>query len=291
MLAVGTAYEAAETVADFGGDVLVLTPYRIGEDPIPLPGRVVRTVGSVGAVRALVGARVVVECMTSMRRHGIGEQDVPKLLTALDDVRLEGFALHLPMDRPDGYDPVREASDWVGRLVSAGLPVPAVYVSHLSSQEIARLHEAHPGLVFRPRIGTRLWLGDHDALDCRGTVLDVVPVAKGDRYGYRQLKAPVDGHLVIVAGGTAHGVGLEAPKYMHGLTPRAKNLARAGLATVNRTTSPFSWAGRKLAFAEPPHMQISMLFVPGETAPPTVGEELRATLRHTTTQFDRVIDR
>ncbi|WP_055589071.1 alanine racemase [Streptacidiphilus griseoplanus] len=291
MLAVGTAYEAAEAVEYFGGDVLVLTPYRIGEDPVPLPRRVIRTVGSVSGVRALVGCRVVVECMTSMRRHGINEPDVPKLVTALDDVRLEGFALHLPLDRPDGYDPVQECADWVDRLTAAGLPIPAVYVSHLSADEIGRLRGMYPGLAFRPRIGTRLWLGDHDALDCRGTVLDVTPVAKGDRYGYRQLKAPVDGHLVVVAGGTAHGVGLEAPKYMHGVTPRAKNLARAGLATVNRTPSPFSWNGRKAAFAEPPHMQVSILFVPGETAPPTVGEELRATLRHTTTHFDRTVDR
>ncbi|MGA5703899.1 alanine racemase [Peterkaempfera bronchialis] len=291
MLAVGTAYEAAEAVEFFGGDVLVLTPYRIGEDPVPLPGRVVRTVGSVSGVRALVGSRVVVECMTSMRRHGINEQDVPKLVTALEDVRLEGFALHLPLDRPEGHDPVRECSEWVARLSAAGLPIPAVYVSHLSADEIGRLRALHPGLVFRARIGTRLWLGDHGALDCRGTVLDVTPVAKGDRYGYRQLKAPTDGHLVVVAGGTAHGVGLESPKHMTGVTPRAKNLARAGLATVNRTPSPFIWGGRKAAFAEPPHMQVSILFVPGETAPPTVGEELRAILRHTTTHFDRTVDR
>ncbi|MFJ6212571.1 alanine racemase [Streptomyces sp. NPDC092296] len=291
MLAVGTSYEARDAVEDFGGDVLVLTPYRIGEDPVPLPGRVVRTVASVSGVRALVGRRVVVECMTSMRRHGINPEDVAKLGAALDDVRLEGFALHLPLDHPDGYDPVQECTAWIGRLTAAGLPIPAVYVSHLSAEELGRLRGLHPGTVIRPRIGTRLWLGDHGALDCRGTVLDVTPVVKGDRYGYRQLKAPMDGHLVVVAGGTAHGVGLEAPKHMTGVTPRAKNLARAGLATVNRTVSPFSWGGRKAAFAEPPHMQVSILFVPGDTAPPTVGEELRATLRHTTTYFDRTVDR
>jgi hypothetical protein len=291
MLAVGTSYEAAEAVEFFGGDVLVLTPYRIGEDPVPLPGRVVRTVAGISGVRALVGRRVVVECMTSMRRHGIDQQDVDKLATALEDVRLEGFALHLPLDRPDGHDPVTEVSDWVARLIAAGLPIPAVYISHLSAQEVGRLRGLYPTIPFRARIGTRLWLGDHGALDCRGTVLDVTPIAKGERYGYRQLRAHDDGHLVVVAGGTAHGVGLEAPKYMSGVTPRAKNLARAGLATVNRTVSPFSWGGRKAAFAEPPHMQVSILFVPGETAPPTVGEELRATLRHTTTHFDRTVDR
>ncbi len=65
-----------------------------------------------------------------------------------------------------------------------------------------------------------------------------------------------------MAGGTSHGVGLEAPKALHGVMPRAKGVARAGLATVNRNLSPFVWAGKQRWFAEPPHMQVSILFVP-----------------------------
>jgi hypothetical protein len=38
-------------------------------------------------------------------------------------------------------------------------------------------------------------------------------------------------------------------------------------------------------------MQVSILFVPAEAAEPKVGEELVAHLRHTTTQFDRIVDR
>ena len=136
-----------------------------------------------------------------------------------------------------------------------------------------------------------MWLGDHDATEYRGAVLDVTRIAKGERYGYRQEKAAADGHLVVVAGGTSHGVGLEAPKALHGLMPRAKGVARAGLATVNRNLSPFVWAGKQRWFAEPPHMQVSILFLPSDVAPPAVGDELVAHLRHTTTQFDRVVDR
>ena len=84
-------------------------------------------------------------------------------------------------------------------------------------------------------------------------------MAKGDRFGYRQQKAASDGWLVVVAGGTSHGVGLEAPKALHGVMPRAKGVARAGLATVNRNLSPFVWAGKQRWFAEPPHMQVSIL--------------------------------
>jgi hypothetical protein len=291
VLAVGTSYEAAELKDYFGKDLIVLTPYRIREDTVPLPQRVIRTVGSIEGLRGLVGGRVIIECMTSMRRHGVSPEDLGKLRTAVDDVRVEGFAVHLPMDRPEGVDPLGETAAWVDRLRAAGLPLRRMFVSHLKSQEVAELSRRYPDVHFRARIGTQLWLGDHRAIDCRGTVMDVHPLAKGDRYGYRQHRASADGHLLVVAGGTAHGVGLEAPKNLTGLTPRAKNLARAGLATLNRTPSPFSWNGSKIAFAEPPHMQVSLLWLPGEVQPPQAGEELKATLRHTTTLFDRIADR
>ncbi|MFD9126438.1 alanine racemase [Kitasatospora sp. NPDC059571] len=289
-LAVGTAREAAGAAASFPGDLLVLTPCRPGEDGPELPSRVIRTVAHVDAVRALpAGTRVVVECMTSMRRHGIARTDLPKL--PADGPVVEGFALHLPLDRPDGSDPVDEVSAWVRAIGAAGPAPAAVYLSHLSSADVARLGVLFPDTAFRSRIGTRLWLGDVDALRAGAAVLDVTPIARGERYGYRQHKAPSDGHLLVATGGTAHGVGLEAPKYLHGMVPRAKGLARAGLATVNRTLSPYVWAGRQLWFAEPPHMQVSILFLPGDVKPPVIGDELALTVRHTTTHFDRVVDR
>ncbi|WP_030543699.1 alanine racemase [Streptomyces albus] len=291
ILAVGTTYEAARIKDYFSGDLLVLTPFRLGEEPVPLPDRAVRSVSSVEGVRGLVGARVVIELMSSMKRHGVAEEDLPKLHAAIEDVRLEGFALHLPLDRTDGSDAVEEVLAWMDRLRTARLPLHTMFVSHLAAGELARLQQQFPQTRFRARIGTRLWLGDHDATEYRGAVLDVTRVAKGDRFGYRQQKATSDGHLVVVAGGTSHGVGLEAPKALHGVMPRAKGVARAGLATVNRNLSPFVWAGKQRWFAEPPHMQVSILFIPSEVAPPQVGDELVAHLRHTTTQFDRLVDR
>ncbi|MFG2821913.1 alanine racemase [Kitasatospora sp. NPDC048365] len=291
VLAVGTVREAVEVAGAFPGDLLVLTPYRVGEEESGLPaGRVVRTVAHSEALASVApGTRVVVECMTSMRRHGVSRADLGRL--PVGQAVLEGFALHLPLDRPDGSDPVAEVSEWVRAIAAAGLPTATVYLSHLGARDVARLAGLFPATVFRSRIGTRLWLGDVEALSSRATVLDVTPVARGDRYGYRQHKAPSDGHLLVVTGGTAHGVGLEAPKYVHGMVPRAKGLARAGLATVNRTLSPYSWQGRQLWFAEPPHMQVSILFLPGDSKPPAVGDELPLAVRHTTTHFDRVEDR
>ena len=110
MLAVGTTYEAASIKDWFGGDLLVLTPFRRGEEPVPLPDRVIRSVSSVDGVHALVGARVVIECMSSMKRHGIREDELGQLHSAIEDVRLEGFALHLPLDRTDGTDAVEEVT-------------------------------------------------------------------------------------------------------------------------------------------------------------------------------------
>ncbi|MFH8404597.1 alanine racemase [Streptomyces sp. NPDC018019] len=291
LLAVGTTYEAARMKDFFSGDLLVLTPFRHGEEPVPLPDRAIRSVSSVEGVGGLVGARVVIEVMSSMKRHGVLPEDLPKLAAAIEDVRLEGFAIHLPLDRTDGSDAVEEVIGWMDRLRANRLPLHTMFVSHLKADELARLQQQFPQTRFRARIGTRLWLGDHDATEYRGSVLDVTRVGKGDRFGYRQQKAASDGYLVVVAGGTSHGVGLESPKALHGVMPRAKGVARAGLATVNRNLSPYVWGGKQRWFAEPPHMQVSILFVPGDAPEPRVGEELVAHLRHTTTQYDRLVDR
>ncbi|AJT65780.1 hypothetical protein T261_4123 [Streptomyces lydicus] len=291
ILAVGTTYEAARIKDFFSGDLLVLTPFRHGEEPVPLPDRAIRSVSSVEGVGGLVGARVVIEVMSSMKRHGVRPEDLPKLAASIEDVRLEGFAIHLPLDRTDGSDAVEEVIGWMDRLRAARLPLHTMFVSHLKAQELARLQQQFPQTRFRARIGTLLWLGDHEATEYRGSVLDVTRVAKGERFGYRQQKAASDGYLVVVAGGTSHGVGLESPKALHGVMPRAKGVARAGLATVNRNLAPYVWAGKQRWFAEPPHMQVSILFVPGDAPEPQVGEELVAHLRHTTTQFDRLVDR
>ncbi len=291
LLAVGSADEAAEVLPAFDGDVLTLLPYLLDEQTPNLPDRVIRTVTSADALRQLAGRRVVVECMTSMRRHGVVEDELDKLRAAVDDVRLEAFSLHLPLDRPDGVDPVGEITRWVELLDAARLPTTTILVSHVSAAEIAGLRQRHPGVTFRARVGTALWLGDKEALRARATVLDVTKVRAGERFGYRQRRAHSDGFVVVVAGGAGNGVGLEAPKSVRGAVPRAKGLARAGLASVNRTLSPFSWAGKQRWFAEPPHQQVSLLFLPTDVTPPAVGDELPVELRHTTTHFDRVLER
>src|SRR4051794_25719479 len=238
ILAVGTTYEAARIKDWFGGDLLVLTPYRRGEEPVPLPDRVIRSVSSIDGVYGLVGARVVIEVMSTMKRHGISEQELPQLHTAIENVRLEGFAIHLPLDRTDGSDAVEEVIGWMDRLRAARLPLHTMFVSHLKADELARLQQQFPQTRFRARIGTRLWLGDHDATEYRGAVLDVTRVAKGDRFGYRQQKAASDGYLVVVAGGPAPRGGPGGPPGPPGVMPPPKGGAPGGPAPGQPKPSP-----------------------------------------------------
>jgi hypothetical protein len=287
-VAVGTRDELPEVQAEFPGDVLVMTPSypRPVDDP---EGRVVQTVSHLEALRSAGGARVVLEAMTSMRRHGIRPDEVSAAGGALTGVRLEGLAFHLPMDRHGGYDPAAEVAEWLDRFAGAGVPTATAWVSHLETAELARLRERFPATTFRPRVGTALWLGDRGALTARGTVLDVHPLDRGEHYGYRRRRAVRDGHLVVVSGGTAHGVALEAPRTARGPVGRGKALAMGTLAAANLSLSPFRWAPMQRWFAEPPHMHVSLLLLPSSVTPPAIGDELDCDVRLTTLHPDRVI--
>ena len=65
-------------------------------------------------------------------------------------------------------------------------------------------------------------------------------------------------------------------------------MARGGLDAIGRVRSPFSVDGTPLLFAEPPHMQASMLLSPSGARVPEVGETIDVRVRYTATTFDRV---
>ena len=92
-----------------------------------------------------------------------------------------------------------------------------------------------------------------------------------------------------MSGGTAHGIGLEAPTGDSSMKARAATLARGGLDAVGFVRSPFTIDGKQRLFAEPPHMQASMLFLPAGARVPAVGDEVDVRVRFTATSFDRVV--
>jgi hypothetical protein len=300
-IAVGTYEELSEVAQRFHGDLLVMTPWRpFGaalEVPDDLEGRVIHTVGREQDLPDLLGrqrgARFVLEHLTTMRRHGLtgpGLRAAATWLAGARAGRLEGIALHLPLAQGSHLREVRRLlNDVVAAGLAAGDGPVTVWVSHLTPEELATLRASYADFRIRPRIGTGLWLGDRGALRVTATVLDVHEVDRGEVFGYRGRTAPKAGHLLVVSGGTAHGIGLESPTGDTSLRARAATLARGGLDAVGFVRSPFTIDGKQRLFAEPPHMQASMLFLPQGARVPQVGEEIDVRVRYTATGFDRVL--
>lgn len=301
LIAVGTEVELG-WVGGLDCDVVVLTPDPTG--PHEVPGgpprdQVIRTASTVGDVERLVAAghRFVVECRTGLQRHGVAPADFERLRTLLAApgaaAGLEGWGLHLPLAGAGTWGVwVR---DRVGALAAAGLPIPTVFVSHLDIAELAALRAALPGTVVRPRVGTKLWLGRRELLHPAATVLDVHPLRAGTPAGYWQGRTRARGSIVVVSGGTAHGIGLQAPP-APSPRRRAGALRSAVGDSLGRARSPFLHDGRPLYFHEPPHQQVSLLWLPARRGgpwssreqPPERGSEVTLRVRYTTTVFDAV---
>ena len=300
----GTYEELLELATRFDGSLLVLTPWR---PHVPNPDgvdreRVIHTVGRLEDLAALAERgratghrpRVVLERMTSMLRHGFTARDLrdaTRMAAEQGGVVVEGVAMHLPLAKISHLSQVeRLMNDVVAAGVSelGGPGSRTVWVSHLTRAELDTLGVKYADFTFRPRIGTGLWLGDREALTVKATVLDAHTVERGDTYGYRGRTAPRAGTILVVSGGTAHGIGLEAPTGEATLKARAASIARGGLDAAGLVRSPYSVGGKQRLFAEPPHMQASMLFIPAGSVVPEVGEEVDCRVRFTATSFDRI---
>lgn len=286
VIAVGIAEEVEQVRAGgWDGDVVVLNPWRpfdeaataLLEDP-----RVITTVSRAEDVRALAAshprARIIVEIITSMRRHGLTPAELSN--KDLGNLTLEGWAVHLP-----AAGSLQEAR----RLTAEAMAVrqAPVWVSHLSVSDYRVLASELP-VATHMRVGTRLWLGEKSAYRTTANVLDVHPTGKGEKLGYHQVAAPKSGFIVIVSGGTAHGVAMAAPVHQRSLKQRGVTVMTGILDALERTLSPFTIAGKKRDFAEPPHMHSSMLFIPGPDPLVQVGDEVAVTTRMTTVTCDQI---
>lgn len=283
-LAVGVAAEAKDLLEEgWSGSIVVLNPWRptdavatglLGNDRIITTLSRPEDLPAVQGIRA--DARVQVELTTSMLRHGLA----PAEITQVDpgSLRFEGWSIHLP-----ATGSLNEATT-LARLAIDHLP-GQVWVSHLSVADYAQFAQSFDA---RMRVGTRLWLGDPGALRTTARIVDLHPVTRGTRVGYHRVRVPRDGFIVVAGGGTAHGIALAAPVPQRTLRQRATTAAEGLLDAMGRSLSPFTIGGRKRAFAEPPHMHSSMLFVPGANPFVSIGDEVPVTCRMTTTGFDRI---
>ncbi|MBO1031835.1 alanine racemase [Tessaracoccus sp. SD287] len=290
-LAVGTSAEVAEVRA--GGwdrDIVVLTPWS-RHDPVAVDlladPLVITTVSRLDDL-ADIGtrapqARILCELLTSMCRHGLARRDLTKLRGLTHDLQFEGWTIHLPMR---GADLLAEARD-LAQAATATIGAP-VWLSHLPPADYTRLR-AELNVESRLRMGTPLWLGAPDSRRITARVLDVHPVRRGQHIGYWQRRAPKDGWVVVVSGGTANGVALSAPTAAATLRQRLVTVASGALDASGHALSPYTIAGRKRMFVEPPHMQSSLVFLPGAGSV-ALGDEVPVELRLTTATVDQVID-
>lgn len=328
-VAVGTVFEVDEVAYKGTHDIIVLEPFeprdaftadawwRLGQRLHS--GRVIRTVASREALLALAdgpgrSVRVLLEAQTSMHRFGMNENELLRVLADADvrkalataRVLVEGLALHMPIAQPAdeiaprgaelGTPRVREVVRWAGLWqaeteVWAGhnSPASSIWVSHLSDADLTAVCTAVPDTIVRARVGTRLWLGARGAMRAAGTVLAVHPLPSGTHVGYRQRTGPKDGTLVVVSGGTTHGIGLSAPTPAASVRQRVVTAGTGALDAAGRALSPFVWEGKQRWFAEPPHQHASMIWLPKGCVIPAVGDQLDADVRFTTSRFDVVL--
>jgi hypothetical protein len=295
-IAVGTAREVAEVRDPFGGDVVILHPWEANSElATELAGdpRVITTVSRLNDLVRIAEVqsrpRVLVELLTSMQRHGFRPDDLDRVPSLLDRIRFEGWTIHLPLRTEGRYAEAERLS----RAALQNAP-GTLWFSHLPAEETAALARQLGGasgdpVPVRLRMGTRLWLGDESSRQTTATVLDVHPIRRGERAGYRQRVCPANGWILVIAGGTSHGIGMEAPTSASTLRQRAISIATGSLEAAGLALSPYTINGKKRWFLEPPHMLSSLVFLPRKEKPPAIGDEVPVELRLTTATVDEII--
>ncbi len=286
VVAVATVAEAQEIQSVFPGEILLLSPSASSDSE-----KVIHTISPHSSVfSAKLPKKFVLELLSPIHRHGFAVSDLGNTLEKYNKSgKCEGIAIHLPIDQKSS------AADWIDKnlqsITERGITTTefnnSVWVSHISQNDLTKLKQKWPQIIWKIRIGTKLWLGDRTALKATAQVLDLHVISKPTSVGYRQYKVG-RGWLLIASGGTSHGVGLEIASPKRDLLSQIKTLTKSLLNIFGWNPSPFSWNGKKLEFAEAPHMHVSLLTFKGKDAP-KIGSELDLDVRFTTTAFDQVV--
>ena len=321
-IAIGTVWELAEALAQFPGEIVVLEPFNAADDLANAQwklilknntSRVILTLSDLNfsAAAAAGATRIYLEGLTSLHRFGISKSNFSKIdQSQLGNLSVVGLSLHLPIvdsTKPTGAiaevssavdsnklsGKVLEVWNWIIKyqeIANAQSFPMHLSLSHLSTKDVAALNamcSSYNYLVnFDLRVGTSLWLGAPEALSVSGTILQIHNVSAVTQVGYQQVTTSGHDRLIVVSGGTSHGVALAAPSTKSTLRKRGIAVAEGFAQAFGKVRSPFSSRGQNLLFAEPPHMHVSLLWATDSSN--KVGDELVCNVRNTTTVFDQV---
>lgn len=247
-VAVGSVFEVGDVPA--GTTALVLTPVGDGL-PEALPQSTIFTVGSRAHVDQLahhgITPRVVVKVASTMQRFGVAATDAADLAAYARSRGCEpvAWSVHPTLAGSDD-DRAREAISLASQL-DPGLPL---HLSHVVDG-LATVRAALPRFSVVARLGTSLWLGDKSMVKLQCDVLERREYVRGAAIGYWATTLDGEGRIVVVGAGTSHGV-----------------------TNLPDGRSPFHFERTRLALVEPPHMHVSMLFVPAGQPTPYVGDRI-----------------
>jgi len=320
-IAIGTVWELGQTLADFAGEILVLEPFNSADESAVAQwqdhlehnaDRIIVTVSNVGlaAVRSAGAKNIYLEGKTSLSRFGILHHDMQSI-TNFHDLNVLGLSLHLPIVQPaskvDATTEISSAFDgatlsqtmtetwnWIVlyQELATKFSLPKhLSLSHISGEQVKSLKKMMQSynfdLAIDVRVGTKLWLGAPSSLQVSGTVMQIHEITHKQTVGYQQTEAGNNKRLIIVSGGTAHGVAMAAPSNASSLRKKGVAIAEGFSQALGKVRSPFSHKGKNLDFVEPPHMQVSMLWSNDMSI--AIGDELNCNVRNTTSNFDRVL--
>ena len=320
-IAIGTVWELGQALADFAGQILVLEPFNSSDASAVEKwrqhlehnaARIIVTVSKVdlAAVRSAGAKDIYLEGKTSLSRFGILPYDMQSI-SNFDDLNVLGLSLHLPIvqaaHKVDATTEISSAFDGAALLqsmtetwnwivlyqeMSTKFSLPKhLSLSHVSEDQVKSLKKMMQSYNFdleiEVRVGTKLWLGEPSALQATGTVLQIHEITHQQTVGYQQIATGTNKRLIVVSGGTAHGVAMAAPSNARSLRKKGVAIAEGFSQAIGKVRSPFSCDGRNLDFVEPPHMQVSMLWSNDMSI--AVGDELNCNVRNSTSNFDCVL--
>lgn len=322
-IAIGTVWELSEALAKFSGEIVVLEPFNSADTSAVAQwsailknnsARVILTLSNLDfAAAQKAGASLIyLEGLTSLNRFGISKSEFSSIAKSqLGTLTVVGMSLHLPIadskkttgataevssavDSNKLSGKVLEIWSWLSKYqeVATAQNFPMhLSLSHVTTKDIEALKEMcvryNFTMNFDLRVGTSLWLGAPTALSVSGTILEIHELNNTSQVGYQQVATNGHGRLIVVSGGTSHGVALAAPTPRSSVRKRGIAVAEGFTQAFGKVRSPFSVRGRNLIFAEPPHMHVSLLWA--NDSSDKVGDKLVCNVRNTTTVFDQVL--